>query len=117
MLEPGMGGLEITSSMSVRPMKMRLPKPRGCITLGAASQVLEELNDITMGICYLFVLAIAVGVGAVLGGFIGLTIGLMSAPFTYGFFGLVAGGFFGLFVGLIFVNRVNQHYMDGWWRR
>jgi hypothetical protein len=70
-----------------------------------------------MGILYLFVLAIAVCVGAVLGGFIGLTIGLMSAPFTYAFFGLVAGGFLGLFVGLIFVIRVNQHYLDGWRKR
>jgi hypothetical protein len=98
-------------------MKMRLLKRRGCVTPGAASQVLEELNDLTMGILYLFVLAIAAGVGAVLGGFIGLTIGLMSAPLTYAFFGLVAGGFFGLFLGLIFVIRVHQHYLDAWRRR
>jgi hypothetical protein len=70
-----------------------------------------------MGIIYLFVLAIAAGVGAVLGGFIGLTIGLMSARLTYAFFGLVAGGFFGLFVGLMFVIRVHQHYLDAGRRR
>jgi hypothetical protein len=70
-----------------------------------------------MGILYLFVLAIAVGVGAVLGGFIGLTIGLMSAPFIYALFGLVAGGFFGLFIGLILVTRMHQHYLDGGPRR
>ena len=103
--------------MSVRSMKMRLPRRRGCVTPGAASQVLEEPNDITMGIIYLFVLAIAAGVGAVLGGFIGLTIGLMSAPLTHAFFGQVAGGFFGLFVGLIFVIRVHQHYLDAGRRR
>ena len=66
-----------------------------------------------MGILYLFDLAITAGVGVVLGGFIGLTIGLMSAPLTYMFFGLVVGGFFGLFVGLIFVIRVHQRYLDG----
>ena len=70
-----------------------------------------------MGILYLLVLAIAAGIGAVLGGFIGLTIGLMRAPLTYAFFGLVAGGFFGLFLGLIFVIRVHQHYLDGRRRR
>jgi hypothetical protein len=114
----GKGDPEIRSFMSVRSMKMRLPKRRGCVTPAAASQVLEELNDITtMGILYLFVLAIAAGVGAVLGGCIGLTIGLMSAPLTYAFFGLVAGGFFGLIVGLIFVIRVHQHYLDAWRRR
>jgi hypothetical protein len=99
--------------MSVRSMKMRLAKRRGCVTPRAASQVLEQLNDITMGILYLFILAIAAGVGAVLGGFIGLTIGLVSAPLTYAFIGLVAGGFLGLIVGLIFVIRVHQHYLDG----
>jgi hypothetical protein len=78
----------------------------------AATQVLEKQSDIRMGILYLFVLAIAVCVGAVLGGFIGLTIGLMRAPLTYTFFGLVGGGFFGLLVGLIFVIRVHQHYWD-----
>jgi hypothetical protein len=69
-----------------------------------------------MGILYLFVLAVAVGVGAVLGGFIGLTIGLMSAPLTYAFFGLIAGGFFGLLVGLIFVIRLNRRYLQGSWK-
>jgi hypothetical protein len=70
-----------------------------------------------MGIIYLFVLAVAAGVGAALGGFIGLTIGLMSAPLTYAFFGLVAGAVFGLFVGLIFVIRVHQRYLDAGRRR
>jgi hypothetical protein len=70
-----------------------------------------------MGILYLFVLAIAAGVGAVVGGFIGLTIGLMNAPLTYMFFGLVAGAFFGLFVGLIFVIRAHQRYLDEGRRR
>jgi hypothetical protein len=70
-----------------------------------------------MRILYLFDLAIAAGVGVVLGGFIGLTIGLMSDPLTYMFFGLGVGGFFGLFVGLIFVIRVHQRHLDGWRRR
>jgi hypothetical protein len=83
----------------------------------SAARALEKQNDIRMGIIYLFVLAVAACVGAVLGGFIGLTIGLMSAPFTYAFFGLVVGGLFGLFVGLIFVIRVHQQYLDGSRRR
>ena len=65
-----------------------------------------------MGILYLFVLAVAVGVAAVLGAFIGLTVGLMNSPFTSALIGLVAGALFGLFAGLILVIRVNRHYMD-----
>ena len=64
-----------------------------------------------MGILYLFVLAVAVGVAAVLGAFIGLTIGLMNSPFTSALLGLVAGALFGLFAGLILVIRVNRDYM------
>jgi hypothetical protein len=66
-----------------------------------------------MGILYLFVLAIAGVVGAIAGGFIGLTIGLMSAPLTYAFFGICAGAFLGLFVGLVFVLYVNRRYAAG----
>jgi hypothetical protein len=65
-----------------------------------------------MGILYLFVLAVAIGVGAVLGWFIGLTIGLMNSPFTSALIGLVAGASIGLFAGLILVIRVNRYYMD-----
>jgi hypothetical protein len=64
-----------------------------------------------MGILYLFVLAVVVGVAAVLGAFIGLTMGLMSAPFTSALFGLLAGALFGLIAGLILVIRVNRDYM------
>ena len=70
-----------------------------------------------MGILYLLVLAIAVLVGAVVGGFLGLTIGLMSAPFTYACLGLAAGSFVGLLVGLVFLFFVNQRTLDGWRRR
>jgi hypothetical protein len=65
-----------------------------------------------MGILYLFVLTVAVGIGGVLGAFIGLTVGLMSAPFTAALLGLVAGAFFGLFAGLILVIRVHRDYID-----
>jgi hypothetical protein len=71
----------------------------------------------TMGILYLLVLAIAVLVGAVVGGFIGLTIGLMSAPFTYACVGLAAGGLLGFFVGVVFLFLVHQRTVDNWLRR
>jgi F0F1-type ATP synthase assembly protein I len=64
-----------------------------------------------MGILYLFVLVVAVGMAAVLGAFIGLTIGLMSAPFTSALLGLIAGALIGLIAGLILVIRVNRDYM------
>jgi O-antigen/teichoic acid export membrane protein len=66
-----------------------------------------------MGNINVFVLAVAVGIGGVLGAFIGLTIGLVSAPFTAALLGLVAGAFFGLFAGLILVIRVHRDYMEG----
>jgi hypothetical protein len=66
-----------------------------------------------MGIIFLFVLAVAGAIGAVIGGIIGFGIGIAytgTPSFIYTFFGIVAGGFFGLFVGLIVVVRALQDY-------